>query len=77
MEGILTLKSIFQILKKNVTHDDTSNFALETNLVSLKTDKLINIHKLDIYKLAPGPVDLSKLRDVVKMMLLKKLRMIN
>ena len=39
---------------KNVTHVDTSNFALETNLASLKTE----VDKLDIYKLAPVPVDL-------------------
>ena len=39
---------------KNVTHVDPSNFALETNLASLKTE----VDKLDIYKLAPVPVDL-------------------
>ena len=27
---------------KNISDDDTSRFALKTNLVSLKTDKLIN-----------------------------------
>ena len=53
---------------KNVTHVDTSNFALETNLASLKTE----VDKLDIYKLAPGPVDLSKLSDVVKNDVVKK-----
>ena len=58
---------------KNIPHVDTSNFALKTNLVSLKTE----VDKLDIDKLVPGPVDLSKLSDVVKMMLLKKLYMIN
>ena len=42
-------------------------------MVSLKTE----VDKLDIDKLVPGPVDLSKLSDVVKMMLLKKLYMIN
>ena len=47
---------------KNVTHVDTSSFALKTNLVNLKTE----VDKLDIEKLAPVPVDLSKLRDVVK-----------
>ena len=52
---------------KNVTHADTSRFALTTNLASLKTE----VHKLDIDKLVPVPVDLSKLSDVVKMMLLK------
>ena len=42
---------------KNVTHVDTSSFALKTNLASLKTE----IDKLDIDELAPVPVDLSKL----------------
>ena len=45
---------------KNVTHVDTSIFALKTNLANLKTE----IDKLDIDKLAPVPVDLSKLSDV-------------
>ena len=45
---------------KNVTHVDTSSFALKTNLASLKTE----VDKLDIDKLAPVPVDLSKLSDV-------------
>ena len=58
---------------KNVAHIDTSSFALKTNLPSLKTE----VDKLNIDKLAPVPVDLSKLSDVVKMMLLKKLCMIN
>ena len=48
-------------------------FALKTNLASLKTE----VDKLDIEKLAPVLVDLSKQNDVVKMMLLKKLYMIN
>ena len=47
---------------KNVTHIDTLNFALKTNLASLKTDA----DKLGIDKLAPVPVDLSKLSDVAK-----------
>ena len=58
---------------KNISHVDTSSFALKTNLASLKTE----VDKLDIDKLAPVPVDLSKLSDVVKMILLKKLFMIN
>ena len=53
---------------KNVTHVDTSSFALKTNLASLKTE----INKLDIDKLAPVPVDLSKLSDVVKNHVVKK-----
>ena len=53
---------------KNVTHVDTSSFALKTNLANLKTE----VHKLDIDKLAPVPVDLSKLSDVVKNDVAKK-----
>ena len=47
---------------KNVTNIDTSSFALKTNLASLKTE----VDKLDIDKLVPVPVDLSKFSDVVK-----------
>ena len=53
---------------KNVTHIDTLSFALKTNLTSLKT----KVDKLDIDKLAPVPVDLSKLSDVVKNDVAKK-----
>ena len=34
---------------KNISHNDTSSFALKTNLANLKT----NVDKLDIDKLAP------------------------
>ena len=54
---------------KNISHVDTSSFALKTNLSNLKTE----VDKLDIDKLVPIPNDLSKLSNVVKMMLLKKL----
>ena len=47
---------------KNVTHVDTSSFALKANLASLKTE----VDKLDIDQLVPVLVDLSKLSDVVK-----------
>ena len=47
---------------QNVTHVDTSRLAIKTNLASLKTE----VDKLNIDKLAPVPVDLSKLSDVVK-----------
>ena len=53
---------------KNVTHVDTSSFALKANLANLKTE----VDKLDIDKLAPVPVDLSKLSDVVKNDVVKK-----
>ena len=58
---------------KNVTHLDTSSFALKTNLANLNT----KVNKLDIEKLVPVPVDLSKLSNVVKMRLFKRLCMIN
>ena len=57
----------------DITYVDTSNFALKTNLANLKTE----VDKLDVGKLVPVPLDLSKLSNVVKMMLLKKLCMIN
>ena len=47
---------------KNVTHVDTSSFALKTNLASLKTE----VDKLGIDNLVPVPVDLSKLSGIVK-----------
>ena len=53
---------------KNISHVDTSSFALKTNLASLKTE----VDKLDIDKLVPVPVDLSKLSDVVKNDVVKK-----
>ena len=45
---------------KNISHVDTSSFALRTNLASLETE----VDKLDIDKLVPVPADLSKLSDV-------------
>ena len=53
---------------KNISPVDTSSFAVKTNLANLKT----KVDKLDIDKLVPVPVDLSKLSDAVKMMLLKR-----
>ena len=47
---------------KNVTHVDSSSFTLKTSLANLKTE----VDKLDIDKLAPVPIDFSKLSDVVK-----------
>ena len=47
---------------------DNSSFALKSNLASLKT----KVDKLDIDKLVPDPVDLSKLSDVVKNFVVKK-----
>ena len=53
---------------KNISHAGTSSFALKTNLANLKTE----LDKLDIDKLAPVPIDLSKLSDVVKNDVVKK-----
>ena len=53
---------------KNISHVHTSSFALKTNLASLKTE----VDKLDIDKLVPVPVNLSKLSDVVKNDVVKK-----
>ena len=52
---------------KNISHIDTSSFALKSNLASLKAE----VDKLDIDKLVSVPVDLSKISDVVTNMLLK------
>ena len=53
---------------KNISHVDTSSFALKTNLANLKTE----VDKLHIDKLVPVPVDLNKLSDVVKNDVAKK-----
>ena len=45
---------------KNISHVDTSSFALKTNLANLKNQ----VDRLDIDKLVPVPVDLSKSSDV-------------
>ena len=58
---------------KNISHVDTSSFALKSNLAGLKAE----IDKLDIDKLIPSPVDLSKLSDVVKNDVGKKLCITN
>ena len=47
---------------KNISHVDTSSFALKSNLANLKTE----VDKLDVNELAPVPTDLSKLSNVVK-----------
>ena len=53
---------------KNISHVDTSSFALKTNLAYLKT----KVDKLDIDKLVPIPADLSKLNNVLKNVVVKK-----
>ena len=56
---------------KNISHVDTSNVSLKTNLANLKTE----VDNLDAEKLVPE--DLSKLSNVVKNEVVKKLYMIN
>ena len=53
---------------KNIAHIDFSSFTLKSNLAGLKTE----VDKLDIDKLVPVPVDLSKLSNVVKNDVVKK-----
>ena len=53
---------------KNISHVDTSSFALKTNLANLKTE----VDKLDIDKVVSIPTDLSKLSDLVKNYVIKK-----
>ena len=52
----------------NISHVDTSSFALKTNSNNLKTA----VDKLDIDKLVLFPVYLSKLSDLVKNDVVKK-----
>ena len=47
---------------KNISHGDTSSFALKSTLATLKTE----VDKINIDKLVPFPVDSSKLNDLVK-----------
>ena len=51
-----------------MTHVDVSNFALKSDLASLKTE----VDKLDIDTLAPVPNDLARLSNVVKNDVVKK-----
>ena len=53
---------------KNITHVDTSSFALKTNVANLKA----GVDKLDIDKLAPVTADLSKLSNAVNNEVVKK-----
>ena len=47
---------------ENISHVNTSSFALKTNLADWKTE----VDELDIAKLVTIPNDLSKLSDVLK-----------
>ena len=54
---------------KNITPVDVSSYATKTNLAALKTE----VDKIDTDKLKTVPNDLAKLSNVVKIMLLKRL----
>ena len=56
LEGVATKKDL-----ESIVHVDTSDFALETNLFSLKTE----VDRLDIPKLSTVPADLAKLTNKV------------
>ena len=78
LQETLVLKLIYLIMQqkqilKMQTGIDKSKLAAKSDLVSLKAE----VDKLDIDKLAPVPVDLSKLSDVVKNDVFKKLSVIN
>ena len=53
---------------KNISHVDTSSFALKSNLASLKTE----VAKLDMAKLVPVSGGLGKLSHAVKNDVVKK-----
>ena len=53
---------------KNISHVDTSSFALKSNLDSLKTE----VDKLDINKLVSVHVGLSKISDLIKNYVVEK-----
>ena len=54
---------------KNITHVDTSEFALKTNLANLKTE----VDKLDIDRLKNLPSNISKLKTKVNKLDINKL----
>ena len=54
---------------KNISHVDTSSFALKSNLASLKTE----VDKLDIDKLKSLPTNLSNLKSKVDKLDIDKL----
>ena len=63
LEGVATKKYL-----ESITHVDTSNFALKSNLSALKTE----VDKLDIPKLDTLPTDVAKLTNKVANDLIEK-----
>ena len=68
VEILINVRVDLSNLAKKTDIKNTSSFALNSNLASLKTE----VDKLGINKLVPVPVDLSKLSDVVKNDVVKK-----
>ena len=60
-------------LQYDINREAAKISALKSNSANLKT----KVDKLDIDKLVTVPVDLSKLSDVVKIMLLKRMYITN
>ena len=54
---------------KNITHTDVSSFASKTNLAALKTE----VDKIDVDKLKTVPDDLTKLSNIIKNEVVKKI----
>ena len=70
MHQILLKKPNVATLKSDVYKLDIEKLEnVQSNWSNLK----YKLDKLDVDKLVPAPADLSKLNDVVKMMLLKKM----
>ena len=54
---------------KSITHVEVSSYATKTNLAALKSE----VDKIDVDKLKTKPTDLSKLSNVVKNDVVKKM----
>ena len=54
---------------KSITHVEVSSYATKTNLAALKSE----VDKIDVDKLKTTPTDLSKLSNVVKNDVVKKM----
>ena len=52
----------------NITHVDTSSFAIKTNLAALKAE----VDKIDVDKLKTTPIDLDRLSNLVRNDVVKK-----
>ena len=66
-----------QIRDEKIQYDINREAAKISDLKSNSANLKTKVDKLDIDKLVTVPVDLSKLSDVVKMMLLKRMYITN